>query len=76
MMLTMMMTDVPLPMPRSVICSPSHMVSMVAAVIVRTVRISKGSPGNSTRRSTPSAAGFSKSFARPKDWPTQSTSVR
>ena len=77
-MFTMMMTDIPLPMPRSVICSPSHITSIVADVIAITVRTSKPTPPQATR-------GFwrpkvvwecSRSLAMPKDWPAQSTSVR
>ncbi len=32
-----MMSDIPLPMPRSVICSPSHMMNVVPVVSVSTV---------------------------------------
>ncbi len=32
-----MISDIPLPMPRSVICSPSHMMNAVPVVRVRTV---------------------------------------
>ena len=38
-MFTVMMSEMPLPMPRSVICSPSHMSSMVPAVSAITVRM-------------------------------------
>ena len=34
---TVMTSEMPLPMPRSVICSPSHMSSIVAVVMISTV---------------------------------------
>ena len=40
-----MINEIPLPMPRSVICSPSHMIKAVPAVKVMTVMIRKGQPG-------------------------------
>ena len=40
-----MMSDMPLPMPRSVICSPSHMMKTVPVVSVRTVISRKPQPG-------------------------------
>ena len=40
-----MMSDIPLPMPRSVICSPSHMMNVVPAVSVSTVIRRKPQPG-------------------------------
>ena len=40
-----MMSDMPLPMPRSVICSPSHMMNADPVVSVSTVRIRKPQPG-------------------------------
>ncbi len=39
----------PLPMPRSVICSPSHMMNVVPAVSVITVIAIKPKPGSITR---------------------------
>ena len=39
----------PLPMPRSVICSPSHMMNAVPVVKVRTVIRSKPMPGFNAR---------------------------
>jgi hypothetical protein len=41
---------IPLPMPRSVICSPSHMMKAVPVVRVRTVMNLKARPGFSTIR--------------------------
>ena len=40
-----MMSDMPLPMPRSVICSPSHMMKAVPVVSVSTVISRKPQPG-------------------------------
>ena len=40
-----MMSDMPLPMPRSVICSPSHMTKQVPVVSVSTVISRNASPG-------------------------------
>ncbi len=39
------MSDIPLPMPRSVICSPSHMMNMVPVVSVSTQPRRKPQPG-------------------------------
>jgi hypothetical protein len=41
---------IPLPMPRSVICSPSHMMNAVPVVRVSTVMSLKAMPGSSTMR--------------------------
>ena len=40
-----MMSDMPLPMPRSVICSPSHMTNAEPVVSVSTVISRKPHPG-------------------------------
>ena len=40
-----MMSDIPLPMPRSVICSPSHMMKDVPVVSVSTVISRNPKPG-------------------------------
>ena len=45
-----MMRLIPLPMPRSVICSPSHMMKAVPVVRVSTVMNLKPQPGLSTMR--------------------------
>jgi hypothetical protein len=39
-------SDIPFPMPRSVICSPSHMTNIVPVVIVRTHINRKPQPGS------------------------------
>ena len=41
-----MISDMPLPMPRSVICSPSHITSVVPVVSVSTVIRRKPQPGS------------------------------
>jgi len=43
-----MIMDMPLPMPRSVICSPSHITKMVPAVMVMAVISLKPKPGLGT----------------------------
>jgi hypothetical protein len=43
-----MMSEMPLPMPRSLICSPSHMMNDVPAVSVMMVLKRKPQPGSST----------------------------
>src|SRR5215510_5235455 len=44
----MMMSDVPLPTPRAVICSPSHIRNMVPPTSVTTVEMRKNQPGSIT----------------------------
>ena len=46
-------SDMPLPMPRSVICSPSHMTNIVPVVSVRTSSAGSPSPGLNTSGSPP-----------------------
>ena len=41
-----MMSDMPLPMPRSVICSPSHMMNIVPVVSVSMQPRRKAQPGS------------------------------
>ena len=66
-----MMSDMPLPMPRSVICSPSHMMSVEPAVIVSTVIRRKPQPGEYTSGSPPTiCVWFSSQIAIPRDWMT------
>ena len=45
MMPDMMISEMPLPTPRSVICSPIHITNMVPAVTVITVIAMKPAPG-------------------------------
>ena len=48
-----MTSEMPLPMPRSVICSPSHMMNVVPAVRVIMVRMRNGQPAASTNAPSP-----------------------
>ena len=43
-----MISEMPLPMPREVICSPSHIRNIVPPVSVSTVVMRKKSPGSET----------------------------
>ena len=58
-----MISEMPLPMPRSVICSPSHITKTVPAVSVIAVMILKAKPGLVT---TPDIC--SRPAAMPNDW--------
>ena len=66
-----MMSEMPLPMPRSVICSPSHMTSTEPAVKVIMVTMRNSQPGCST---TGVPAGLVM-FSRPTAMPRPCTSV-
>ena len=55
--------DMPLPMPRSVICSPSHMMNALPVVRVSMVIRMKPVPGLLTK-----FPSFSKLIAMPNDW--------
>ena len=44
----MMISEVPLPTPRAVICSPSHIRNMVPPTSVTTVEMRKNQPGSIT----------------------------
>ena len=48
-----MISDMPLPIPRSVTCSPSHMMKQVPVVRVRTTSRRKLQPGSYTRGRPP-----------------------
>ena len=60
-----MISEMPLPIPLSVICSPSHMMNIVPVVSVRTVINRKAHPGRSTREAPPGAVCFSSQSAMP-----------
>ena len=62
------MSEMPLPMPSSVICSPSHMMKSVPVVSVRTVVKMKERPGSRTTASSPGRVILVMSVVRPKDW--------
>ena len=49
-----MMSEMPLPMPREVTCSPSHIRNMVPPVSVITVAMRKNQPGSLTTLPAPS----------------------
>ena len=65
-----MMIEMPLPRPRSVICSPSHIRNIVPATKLTTAVMRKPKPGLITRPDVPSSAS-----AMPSDWKIASTSV-
>ena len=50
-----MISEMPLPMPRDVICSPSHIRKMVPPVSVITVEMRKNQPGSATTLPAPSS---------------------
>ena len=50
-----MMSEMPLPMPREVICSPSHIRNMVPPVSVMTAVKRKNQPGSTTMLVEPSS---------------------
>ncbi len=63
-----MMSDMPLPMPRSVICSPSHMMNADPVVIVSTVIKRKPQPGSYTSGRPPATSvERSRKIAMPSD---------
>src|ERR1017187_408398 len=64
-----MISDMPLPMPRSLICSPSHMMNAVPVVSEMMVRKTKPAPGLMT---IPCCIAC-KPCAIPKDWRTERT---
>ena len=50
-----MISEMPLPMPRAVICSPSHIRNMVPPTSVITVEMRKNTPGSATMPLPPSS---------------------
>ncbi len=66
-----MISEVPLPMPREVICSPSHIRNNVPPVSVITEEIRKNGPGDSTM-----VPELCSPTAMPHDWNTASRTVR
>ena len=65
-------SDMPLPMPRSVICSPSHMMNALPVVRVSTVVKRNAQPGCGTKRAQLSPGRI----AMVIDWITLRTIVR
>ena len=70
-----MMSEMPLPIPRSVICSPSHMMKAVPAVSVMTVMRRKPQPGIMTMEAPVGPAMFSRPTAIPKPWMRERSTV-
>jgi len=70
-----MIRDIPLPMPRSVICSPSHMIKAVPAVRVITVISRNPQPGLITIGAPPGEVMLSSPTAIPNPWIILSTTV-
>ena len=70
-----MMSEIPLPIPRSVICSPSHMMKIVPVVSVRIVIRRKPQPGCGTSGAPPGATCFSSHSAIPLAWMKERTTV-
>ena len=70
-----MMSEIPFPMPRSEICSPTHMMKAVPVVRVRTVSMRKPHPGEVTTRPPPAPPRLSSQKAMPRDWMTDRTTV-
>ena len=65
-----MIIEMPLPMPRSVICSPSHMRNIVPVMSVITVVKRNARPGSITRPGCDSSA-----IEMPSAWKAASTTV-
>ncbi len=65
-----MIIEMPLPMPRSVICSPSHMRNMVPVISVITVVMRNARPGSITSPGCDSSA-----TEMPSAWNVASTTV-
>ena len=70
-----MMSEIPLPTPLSVICSPSHMMKIVPVVRVRTVRSTKLKPPWGIRCAPPGVVCFSSHSAMPVAWMKERSTV-
>ena len=70
-MFTKMMSEMPLPMPCSVIFSPSHMTRMVPAVCVMIVTSVKPKPGSGTTVSPRAAPMLTRNTLYAYDWITE-----
>ena len=66
---------IPLPTPRSVICSPSHMMKAVPVVSVSTAISRKPQPGESTMWNWFASVSRSRYTAIVKDWTIDSSTV-
>src|SRR6185437_507240 len=63
-----MISEIPLPMPRSVICSPSHIRNMLPAVSPITDAKMNPKPGSYTTGTPPEMPSFCSAIAMPKAW--------
>ena len=70
-MLAKMISEVPLPTPRLVICSPSHITNIVPPVRVTTVEAMKNGTGRSTM-----PLELARPMAMPNDWNMARATVR
>ena len=70
-----MISEMPLPIPLSEICSPSHMMKAVPVVRVRMVMSRKPRPGWTTTWGPPELPRFSSQNEIPSDWTTLRTTV-
>ena len=61
----MMISEMPLPMPRLVICSPSHIRNMVPPISEMTVEMRKNMPGSMTAETPCPAPQLSRPTAMP-----------
>ncbi len=75
MMPAKMISEMPLPMPRSVICSPSHITNTVPVVSVRMIIRRKPQPGLSTSEAPPGVGVFSRKKAMPSACTKEITTV-
>ena len=70
-----MISEMPLPMPRSLICSPSHITKAQPVVSESTVINRKPQPGLGTSEAPPGVGVFSRKSAMPIDWTIEITTV-
>ena len=70
-----MISEMPLPMPFSEICSPSHMISAVPVVSVIIVSRRKPQPGSGTSATPLPLRMLSSPTAMPNDWISDSAIV-
>ncbi len=70
-----MISEMPLPTPRSLICSPSHMMKAQPVVRVSTVIRRKAQPGSGTSAAPAGVVVFSRNSAMPVDWMIETRTV-
>ena len=70
-----MISEMPLPMPRSLICSPSHMTKALPVVSVSMVISRKPQPGLGTSEAPPGVGVLLEEEAMPVDWMIEITTV-